>query len=255
PGDAATGSTGHGLAKLPPAPVTSPPDPQYLPDLVALPAFRMFAYHRGTKDFLGFGATEWVGGGSNLDVQGFRRHNANTMDAYQYFFRDGEVVGRARVGTLEFDTRPGHDHWHFEQFARYSLLDHTQSLIVRSHKQSFCIAPTDAIDLTLPGSVARPDVFGFFGNCGSSTSVWVHEQMPLGWGDTYLQNVAGQAFNITDLPNGTYYVSVQVNPTGLLFEQTTSNDTALRKVILSGTPGHRRICVPAINGVDQEGGC
>ena len=55
--------------------------------------------------------------------------------------------------------------------------------------------------------------------------------------------------------DGTYYVAVQVNPTGLLYEQTTSNDTALRKVVIRGTPGHRHICVPAINGVDQEGSC
>jgi hypothetical protein len=79
--------------------------------------------------------------------------------------------------------------------------------------------------------------------------------MALGWGDTYLQDVAGQAFDITKVPNGTYFVSVEVNPLGLLYEQTTSNDQALRRVVLRGTPGHRRICVPAINGVDQEGDC
>jgi hypothetical protein len=255
PGDAAPRPGGGTPTWLPSAPVTGPPDPQYLPDLNALPAFQVFTYsHRG-HDYLSFGATEWVGGGSGLDVQGFRRHNANTMDAYQYFFKDGQVVGRAKVGTLEFDTRPGHNHWHFEQFARYRLLDHTQALAVRSHKQSFCIAPSDAIDLTLPGATARPDIFGFLGNCGTPTSVWVHESMPLGWGDTYLQNVAGQAFNITDLPNGTYYISVEVNPLGLLYEQSTANDTALRRVVITGTPGHRHVCVPAVNGVDQEGTC
>jgi hypothetical protein len=85
--------------------------------------------------------------------------------------------------------------------------------------------------------------------------VWVRETLPLGWGDTYLQNVGGQALNITGLPNGTYYVSVEVNPLGLLYEQSTSNDTALRRVIIMGHPGHRTVCVPAINGVDQEGNC
>ena len=29
--------------------------------------------------------------------------------------------------------------------------------------------------------------------------------MPVGWGDTYLQSIAGQAFSITRVPNGTYY--------------------------------------------------
>jgi hypothetical protein len=247
--------SGGELPPLPDAPLSGPPDPLYLPDLGALPAFRMYVYHRFNHDYLSFASTEWVGGGSDLDVQGFRRHNSNTMDAYQYFFRDGEVVGKAKVGTLEFDTRPGHQHWHFEQFARYRLLDRDKQLAVRSHKQSFCIAPTDPIDLTIPNASMRPDFFGFLGNCGTPTSVWVHEKMALGWGDTYLQDVAGQAFDITKVPNGTYFVSIEVNPLGLLYEQTTSNDQALRRVVLRGSPGHRRICVPAINGVDQEGDC
>jgi Lysyl oxidase len=255
PGDLTGPPHGGELPPIPDVRTSSPPDPQYLPDLEALPAFDIYPYHRFGQDYLSFASTEWVGGGSNLDVQGFRRHNANTMDAYQYFFKDGEVVGKAKVGTLEFDTRPGHQHWHFEQFAQYQLLDSDKSLVVRSHKQSFCIAPTDAIDLTLPGAVPRPDFLGFLGNCGTPTSVWVHEQMALGWGDTYLQNVAGQAFNITDLPNGTYFVSIQVNPLGLLYEQSTSNDTTLRRVVIMGTPGHRTVCVPPIRGVDQEGTC
>src|SRR5207244_2148456 len=117
---------------------------------------------------------------------------------YQYFFKDGEIVGRAPVGTLVFDNRKGHHHWHVPQFARYSLLDPQKALAVRSHKQSFCIGPTDPVDLVLPGATLRMDPSAlFFLQCGTSTSLWVSEKMPLGWGDTYLQYVAGQAFNIT----------------------------------------------------------
>jgi len=159
------------------------------------------------------------------------------------------------VGTLEFDTRPAHQHWHFEQFARYRLLDGDKAVAVRSHKQSFCIAPTDPIDLTIPGAEMRPEFFGFLQNCGTPTSVWVHERMAQGWGDTYLQDVAGQAFDITDVPNGTYFVSVEVNPLGLLYEQNPDNDVALRRIVLQGRPGNRRLCVPPINGVDEEGHC
>jgi hypothetical protein len=254
----ADGTTGdaQGWSRLPDVAVSSPPDPQYLPDLEATPAFDIFAVHAGGgNDLLTFASTEWVGGGSDLDVQGFRRQNSNLMDAYQYFFREGQVVGRAPVGTLEFDDRPGHHHWHFQQFARYRLLDSTKAAVVRSHKQSFCIAPTDPIDTTIPGATVRPDFLGFLDACGTPTSLWVHEKMALGWGDTYLQFVAGQAFNISDVPNGTYYVSVEVNPEHLLYEQTEANNVTLRRVILRGTPGHRTVCVPAVDGIDPEGRC
>jgi hypothetical protein len=254
-GSAADNGAG-GWSRLPDTPDTSPPDSQYLPDLAALPAFGIFVRHaRGGHDLLSFASTEWVGGGSDLDIQGFRRPNSNIMDAYQYFFRDGEVVGKAPVGTLEFDDRPGHHHWHLQQFARYRLLDATKTVATRSHKQSFCIAPSDAIDTTIPGATMRPDFFGFLNACGTPSSLWVREKMALGWGDTYLQYVAGQAFDITDLPNGTYYVSIEVNPEHLLYDQTDANDVALRKVILGGQPGHRTVCVPALHGIDREGHC
>ena len=76
--------------------------------------------------------------------------------------------------------------------------------------------------------------------------------MPVGWGDTYIQSLAGQAFDITGLPNGTYYIRVIANPEHVLRETTAANDTSLRQVIISGTRGHRHVKVPAWNGIDPE---
>lgn len=64
--------------------------------------------------------------------------------------------------------------------------------------------------------------------------------MPVGWGNTYLQSVAGQAFDITGVPNGTYYIEITANPQHVLYESNTRNDLSLRKVILGGTPGRCR---------------
>ena len=77
--------------------------------------------------------------------------------------------------------------------------------------------------------------------------------MPVGWGDTYFQSVAGQSFNLTGLPNGTYYIEVLANPEKVLHETATSNDVSLRRVILGGKPGHRTVRVPALDGIDPEG--
>ena len=63
---------------------------------------------------------------------------------------------------------------------------------------------------------------------------------------------AGQSFNITKVPNGTYYIEVAANPLRVLHETTTRNDISLRKVIISGTPGHRTVRVPAVDGIDPE---
>jgi len=80
----------------------------------------------------------------------------------------------------------------------------------------------------------------------------VQELMPVGWGDTYFQTVAGQSFDITRVPNGSYYIEVVANPQKVLQESDTSNDVSLREVILGGKPGHRTVRVPAVNGIDPE---
>jgi hypothetical protein len=240
------------LRKLPAVPAMTNPPESALPDLVALPAWQIGTTHASGRDLLNFAATVWVGGNGPLDVQGFRVKSSPVMTAYQYFWENGQVIGRMRAGTMGFDSQPGHNHWHFEQFAAYKLLRPSGKLAVRSQKTGFCIAPTDPVDLLLPNAVWQPSFVGFSGQCGSPTALWVREMMPVGWGDTYIQSIAGQAFDITKLPNGTYYIEVMANPGHMLHETTAADNITLRKVIISGTRGHRHVKVPAWNGIDPE---
>jgi hypothetical protein len=242
------------LAPLPRVRYLAHPPAAALPDLVPLPSWGISTAHlKSGKDQLDFGATVWVGGNSPLDVEGFRNNGSPVMRAYQYFWRNGHVIGRARAGTMGFDSKPGHDHWHFEQFARYTLLDSAKNLAVRSHKVGFCIVPTDPVDLLAPHAGWEPPSTGFFNACGTPTALWVQEEMPIGWGDTYVQTLPGQAFDITSVPNGTYYIEITANPLHVLYESNTHNDVSLRKVILGGTPGARTVRVPAWHGIDPEG--
>ena len=242
----------HSYDRARAVPTMESPDPSILPDLAALPAWGMYVQQGRARTRLTFGATVWTAGASSMVVEGFRRADEAIMDAYQYFYDGDELVGRAPVGELAYDERPGHNHWHFLQFARYSLLDSTQTEVLLSKKEAFCLAPTDAIDLTLPNADWSPGHDGFGTQCGGQTALWVREVLPLGWGDTYFQGIPGQSFNITDLPNGTYYIKVEVNPLGALFEQTDANNAELREVIIGGEPGARTIEVPPWNGIDTE---
>ena len=249
---------GGPLRSAPDVPSLANPPARALPDLVPLPSWGISVTHikktrtHPASDQLDFGATVWVGN-APLDVEGFRSHGSPIMKAYQYFWQNGHIIGRLRAGTMGFDSKKGHNHWHFEQFAQYQLLNSAQQLAVRSHKVGFCIAPTDPVNLLEPNAVWQPSFLGFGGQCGSTTALWVQEMMPVGWGDTYFQSVAGQSFNITGVPDGTYYIRVSANPLKVLHESDTRNDVSLRKVILGGKPGHRTVRVPAVNGIDPEG--
>ena len=90
--------------------------------------------------------------------------------------------------------------------------------------------------------------------CGGPSALWIREILDVGWGDTYSQFVAGQAFDISNLPNGDYYVRVHVNPTGSMLEGAAANNVEDRLVMLRGKRGYRRVIVPPWNGIDTEGG-
>jgi hypothetical protein len=172
------------------------------------------------------------------------------MDAYQYFFdAKGNQVGSQPAGTMQWDDRVGHQHWHFTDFAQYNLLDSAQKLAVRSGKEAFCLANTDAVDYTIPNAKWRPENTDLSTSCGANTVVAVREVLDIGNGDTYSQDRPGQSFEITDLPNGTYYIQVLANPAGKLAETSTANNAALRKIILGGTPAARTLTVPPVNGI------
>ncbi|HXF72260.1 MAG TPA: lysyl oxidase family protein [Actinomycetota bacterium] len=242
--------TGRPAVRVPTVPS---PSPSTVPDLVALPAWGISTYSRRGRDYLGFASTEWNRGPAPLLVEGFREQGEDVMQAYQYFTSGGAVVGRAPVGTLEFHRGGGHDHWHFVQFTEYSLLDAREMEVQVSGKQSWCLAPTDPIDLTLPNAEWAVET-GLWTACGGPSAIWIREVLQVGWGDTYVQAVRGQAFDITDLPNGRYFIRVEVNPLGALHEVTDENNVALREIRLRGRPGGRQVIVPPWNGIDTEGG-
>ncbi|MEP9361441.1 lysyl oxidase family protein [Nocardioides sp. CN2-186] len=236
----------------PPQGAVEPPADGPEPDLRSLPAWGISLNKNGTQ--LRFSATVWNAGDSPLVVDGFRRDGKDEMDAYQYFFdADGTQTGYQPVGHMHWDPKPSHQHWHFEDFARYSLLDHDKQPIAVSHKEAFCLANTDAVDLTVPDAAWRPENTNLATSCGDYSALSIREVLAAGWGDTYTQYRAGQSIPIRTLPDGTYYLAVVANPEGNLVEESTDNNTALRKIRLSTKKGVRTVTVPQVGIITEEG--
>ncbi|RNL81220.1 lysyl oxidase family protein [Nocardioides marmorisolisilvae] len=231
---------------------TTAPPADALPDLIPLPSFGMSTHHEDTGDYLDFAATVYNGGKGPLVAEGYRRGSEPVMDAYQRFYRGSTLVGTEKVGTMEYDSRPSHQHWHFEDFATYDLWNAKGYRVRTSGKEAFCLAPTDAIDLLLPHAAVNPGNGDLATACGDLSSIWVREVLAAGWGDTYTQERAGQSMDITTLPNGTYYLRITANPAGRLHEVSTSNNISVRKVLISGKAGARTVSVPPVGVIDSE---
>ncbi|GAA2292285.1 lysyl oxidase family protein [Streptomyces atrovirens] len=227
------------------------------PDLRSLPAFGITVsdgYEEVPgKDYLAFSANVWNAGPAKLVVDGFRSPGKEVMDAYQYFYdADGKQVGYTPTGGMEWDPRPGHEHWHFLDFASYRLLTADRKETVRSGKEAFCLANTDAVDYTVKNADWHPGNTDLSTACGYENSISVREVLDVGSGDTYTQDLPGQSFDITDLPNGTYYIQVLANPENRLKETDHSNNSALREVVLGGEKGARTVTVPPHHLVDAN---
>jgi hypothetical protein len=252
PGSAPAAPEPPASAPFSSTPIVTEPDPATLPDFSALPAWNI-SLRRG---YINFNATEWNEGPGPMVVDGFRGDAESTMDAYQYFLRDGEPVGRALIGQLEY-AGGRHNHWHLEGFIQYSLLDADKNLVQISSKESWCLVPTDAIDLSIPNADwnAGPQNLQSSCNFYQPSALWVREVVPVGWGDTYGQYFNFGGFDVRDLPNGRYYIRTEVNPGGSILEVTTANDTQDRLIRLRGRPGHRSVVVPPWHGIDTENFC
>ncbi|PAK27610.1 protein-lysine 6-oxidase, partial [Streptomyces sp. alain-838] len=235
------------LSKRPAGKPSVPDVPK--PDLRSLPAYGIVVSDGEQdvpgKDYLAFSANVWNAGPAQLVVDGFRSPGKTKMDAYQYFYdAEGKQVGYTPTGTMEWDPRPGHMHWHFTDFASYRLLKADKKEAVRSGKEAFCLANTDAIDYTVKNANWHPYNTDLATACGEENSISVREVLDVGSGDTYSQDLPGQSFDITGVPNGTYYIQVLANPEKRLKETDLDNNSALRKIVLGGKPGKRTVTVP-----------
>jgi hypothetical protein len=219
-----------------------------LPDLRSLPAFGIRVNEGG--NYLQFSANVWNAGNSPLVVDGFRKRGEDYMDGYQYFFdSEGNQTGYEKVGKFHWHAAPTHNHWHFLDFARYRLLKADKTNAVRSRKESFCLANTDAVDYTVPGADWNPENTDLHTACGEENSLSIREVLSAGSGDTYQQFRAGQSFNLKGLPNGVYYIAVEANPLGTLAESSKKNNVQLRRIWIGGRPGHRTVHVPQVGRI------
>lgn len=236
---------------------------EFAPDLQSLPAFAVQMNDKGNA--VRFAANVWNGGNGPLVVEGFEPEEATTarhdgeehLDAYQYYFDgDGEITGHDLVGEFTFH-EGNHNHWHYEDFARYRLLNDDNGApgteAVRSTKVSFCLANTDAVDYTIPNAEWRPENTDLSSDCGGRGATYLREVLSAGSGDTYFQYRTGQAFRVGNLADGTYWIAVEANPYQRLQELDMENNTSYRQITIStNARGVRKVTAAQVGMVQED---
>ena len=230
------------------------PGDDLLPDLVVQRPSELYLASGGKEIRLrvsntvanrGTGPLEIVGGGADescnhpgksLGRLTLQNVYEDTADAGSpgYFDRDTEsgAPDSEPAGCSRY--HPSHDHWHFDNFARYTLFsDRSGKRVGGSRKVSFCVIDTGQPYPGLPGS---PDDSYYpqdpenpkFPTC-SETSV---DGLSIGWEDTYGASLPGQGIKVTGLRRGYYCLRLETDPVtdpgdsnGVLDETNEANNT------------------------------
>ena len=180
--------------------------------------------------------TIWNAGEGPLELEGFiNAKSQKTLVKQHIYTADGGVLEHL-VG--EFVWHPTHNHWHFDDFTIYELwaLDENGEMdrvVASSDKLSYCIIDTQIVDNKNPFYVPRRSYL----DCGQRL-----QGLSAGWGDRYKASLDGQSLELNGLADGIYALVSTANPTGILLESDTDNNSATAYIEIHGNQVYR---VPA----------
>ena len=152
-----------------------------------------------------------------------------TQDVRQRVFRsDGSFFDRL---AGRFLYHPQHDHIHVEGWSQFHLREvladsGVGAIVASGAKTSFCI-----LDLTIhDSSLPNYNPSGEFHSCTSTI-----QGLSVGWADIYSKDLPGQNIDITDVPDGVYWLEAVVDPDSTILE-ARDNNNASRILVTLGNP-------------------
>ena len=198
------------------------------PNLEALPAdeFRLETDAAG-RTYLRFSTTTMNSGLGPLELVAGDK-DAGKQKIHQRIHRDDGSYYDLLAG--DFVWHEQHGHFHIEDYALYTLqaADAPGASERTSSKTTFCVIDTDRINHKLPGAPKR----SVYRVCGSEI-----QGMSVGWGDRYGYYLAGQAIDVTGLPDGDYELTIEVDPKQRLMETNDSDNTSTVRLRISLSDG------------------
>jgi hypothetical protein len=121
------------------------------------------------------------------------------------------------TGNPLFHYSECHDHFHFDGYARYRLLDLAQQEVATGHKQAFCLLDLEQFD---PNASPDPKY-----DCG-------FQGIQAGWADVYDKKLPCQWVDVTGVPPGEYLLEISLNADKTLAESDYDNNLALIPVTI-----------------------
>ncbi len=186
---------------------------QQLPNLQAFPAEDIvMAENFGGVLELRFSARIWNSGAGPLELIA-GEVSRGQQNVYQRIYSDDGSYQDELAGS--FVWHQGHDHFHFEDFAVYTLQPVKGNSKRSSAKTSFCLMDSAIVDGQLPGAPNSPA----YANCGN-----FFQGISVGWADVYGSELPGQSIDLSRLKDGEYRLIIEADPRRRLVESDDSDN-------------------------------
>jgi hypothetical protein len=175
----------------------------------------------GGQTFLRFSTGVGNYGDGAVEVRGVRSSTSDPMTAIQRIYLTGGGFTEATIGTFIY--HPEHNHWHFDYFATFELVDSGGNVVASNDKVSFCLLDVERIKPPLAGASNQP----VYTNCnqGNASALSIGPQgISRGWTDIYRKYLPDQSINITGVPAGSYTLRVTADPLDRIDEANEGNN-------------------------------
>jgi len=167
-----------------------------------------------------------VGPGA-LDFRGSRKSSSEPMKAFQRVYNsDGSFKEEPSSAELVYVTADGHEHWHLQRAARYSLWNAAKSAeVAPAQKVGFCLDDSEHVEPAVgPSEAVYSDATGReFCRQHQPEATSLFEGVSPGWRDLYKSNLAFQWVDASEVLPGEYWLREDVNTTGVIKETGGAN--------------------------------
>lgn len=195
-----------------------------VPNLQPLKAASLRLESSGGVTNLRFSTTSWNNGAGPLEIVGGATDSATgKQQVNQRIYNSDGTYTDELAGS--FDWHRDHGHMHFNDYATYTLdaVSAPGASLRTSAKTTFCII--DTTRMKFKNGPRQP----VYRTCGASV-----QGMSVGWGDTYGYTLAGQAIDVTGLPDGDYTLTIEIDPKGRIIETNETDNISTVRLRLSG---------------------
>jgi hypothetical protein len=191
---------------------------EVLPELVADPPDGMELQSTGGQLLLRFNGYVHNAGLGALDIRASRSDTSQPMTVQQRIFQaDGTISRQVTLpgAQMIFATADGHDHWHLQNVAGYSLWNQQKTQkVAPAMKVGFCLEDSQHVDPELgPSTSVYSDANGRqFCQAGNPGALSVFEGISSGWRDLYDRGLTFQWVDVSNVQPGVYWLREDADP-------------------------------------------